>query len=226
MKTKKSEKADLENKKGYFFLIGLLISLGTVLLAFEWRQPPPKPVELGALSYVEPDVLFIPPTTNYEKPMPPKVVVPEIFKLVDNNSETEMDLNVFNSEPDETIIDFDQLVFKPKENQNDEEEEIFMFVEQMPEFPGGDVALRQFLANAVKYPVIAQENNIQGKVYVSFVIDETGNIASVDLLRGVDISLDKEALRVVKSLPKWKPGKQGGKPVKVRFSVPIHFELQ
>lgn len=226
MKTKKSEKANLENKKGYFFLIGLLISLGAVLLAFEWRQPPPKPMDLGAVSFVEPDVLYIPHTTNYEKPMPPKVVVPEIFNLVDNNSETEMDLNVFNTEPDESIIDFNQLVFKPKENQNDKEEEIFVIVEQMPEFPGGDLALRQFLANAVKYPVIAQENGIQGKVYVSFVIDETGNIASVDLLRGVDISLDNEALRVVRALPKWKPGKQGGKPVKVRFSVPIHFELQ
>jgi protein TonB len=86
--------------------------------------------------------------------------------------------------------------------------------------------LRQYLANAVKYPVIAQENGIKGKVYVSFVVDETGNIASVDLLRGVDVSLDNEALRVVRSLPKWKPGKQGGKPVKVLFSVPIQFELQ
>ena len=147
------------------------------------------------LSYVEPDVLYIPPTTNYEKPMPPKVVVPEIFKLVDNDSETEMDLSAFNTEPDESIIDFDKLVFKPKENQNDKEEEIFLFVEQMPEFPGGDAALRQYLANAVKYPEIALENGIQGKVFVSFVIDETGNIASVDLLRGVDISLDKEADR-------------------------------
>lgn len=226
MKTKKSEKANLENKKGYFFLIGLMISLGVVLVAFESKQPLPKPIEQGSVSYVEPDVLYIQPTANYEKPMPPKVVVPEIFKLVDNDSETEMDLAAFNTEPDESIIDFNQLVFKPKDNQNDKEEEIFLFVEQMPEFPGGDLALRQFLANAVKYPVIALENNIQGKVYVSFVIDETGNIASVDLLRGVDISLDKEALRVVKSLPKWKPGKQGGKPVKVRFSVPIQFELQ
>jgi protein TonB len=178
------------------------------------------------MSYVEPDVLYIPPTTNYEKPIPPKVVVPEIFKLVDNNSETEMDLDAFITEPNESIIDFDQLVFKPKENKNDKEEEIFLFVEQMPEFPGGEGALRQYLANAVKYPVIALENNIQGKVYVTFVIDETGNIASVDLLRSVDVSLDNEALRVVRSLPKWKPGKQGGKPVKVRFSVPIQFELQ
>lgn len=226
MKTKKSEKANLENKKGYFFLIGLMISLGVVLVAFESKQPPPKSIEQGSVSYVEPDVLYIPPTANYEKPMPPKVVVPEIFKLVDNNSETEMDLDVFNSEPDDSNIDFNQLVFSSKENQNNREEEIFVIVEQMPEFPGGDLALRKYLASEIKYPAIALENGIHGKVFVSFVIDETGNIASVDLLRGVDIFLDKEALRVVKSLPKWKPGKQGGKPVKVRFSVPIQFELQ
>lgn len=226
MKTKKSEKADLENKKGYFFLFGLMISLGVVLLAFEWRQPPPKPMDLGTANFVEPDVLYIPPTSNHEKPLPPKIVVPQIFTLVDNNSETEMDIDVFNTDPDETIIDLDQLVFKPNESQNNKEEEIFVFVEQMPEFPGGDLALRKYLANAVKYPVIAQENGIQGKVYVSFVIDELGNIASVDLLRGVDSALDNEALRVVQTLPKWKPGKQGGKLVKVRYSVPIHFELQ
>ncbi len=226
MKTKKSEKANLENKRGYFFLFGLLISLGVVLLAFEWKQPAPKPMELGALSFVEPDVLYIPPTTTREKPLPPKIVVPEIFKLVDNNSETDMNMDVFNTEPEEAIIDLDQLVFRPKENQNNKEEEIFVSVEEMPEFPGGDLALRQYLANAIKYPIIAQENDIHGKVYVSFVIDETGNITNVYLLRGVDTSLDNEALRVVQSLPKWKPGKQGGKAVKVRYNVPIQFELQ
>lgn len=226
MKTKKSGKANLENKKGYFFLFGLLISLGLVLLAFEWKHPVTEPMDLGKATFVEPDVLYIPPTTNREKLMPPKVIVPEILKLVDNNSETQMDLDAFNTEPEETIIDFNQLVFNPKESQNNKEDEIFVVVEQMPEFPGGDLALRKFLANAIKYPVVAQENGIQGKVYVSFVIDQAGNIASVDLLRGVDISLDNEALRVVQTLPKWKPGKQGGKPVKVRYSVPINFELQ
>ncbi len=140
MKTKKSEKANLENKKGYFFLFGLMISLGAVLLAFEWKQPPPKPMDLGTAAFVEPDVLYIPPTTNHEKPVPPKVIVPEIFKLVDNDSETEMDLDAFNTEPDETIINLDQLVFNSKENQNNKEEEIFVLVEEMPEFPGGDLA--------------------------------------------------------------------------------------
>jgi protein TonB len=226
MKTKKTEKANLENKKGYFFLFGLAISLGAVLLAFEWKQPVQKPVDLGATSFVEPDFVYIPPTSVQSEPLPPKIVAPEIFKLVANDSETEIDLDGFDTEPDGSIIDFDKLVFVSKDDEIDKEEKIFIVVEEMPEFPGGELALRNYLSNAIQYPVVAQENGIKGKVYVSFVIDETGNIAGVDLLRGVDNSLDNEALRVVRSLPKWKPGKQAGKPVKVRYTVPIQFELQ
>jgi protein TonB len=96
----------------------------------------------------------------------------------------------------------------------------------MPEFPGGELALRKFIANAIKYPVIAQENGIQGKVYVNFVVDKDGSITAAKIARGVDSSLDKEALRVVNSLPKWKPGMQRGKPVKVSYTVPISFVLQ
>ena len=96
----------------------------------------------------------------------------------------------------------------------------------MPEFPGGEAALRQFLATAVKYPVIAQENGIQGRVYVTFVVNTDGSITDARIARGVDPSIDKEALRVVNTLPKWKPGKQRGKPVRVSYTVPINFVLQ
>jgi protein TonB len=102
----------------------------------------------------------------------------------------------------------------------------FFIVEQMPEFPGGEGALRKFLANSVKYPVIAQENGIQGKVFVNFVVESTGGISNVKVTRGVDSSLDKEAIRVVRSMPKWIPGKQGGQAVRVSFTVPINFVLQ
>ena len=102
----------------------------------------------------------------------------------------------------------------------------FLVVEQMPEFPGGDLALRKFLANSVKYPVIAQENGIQGKVFINFVVDKNGGISNVKVFRGVDPSLDKEAVRVVKAMPKWIPGKQGGQPVRVSYTVPINFVLQ
>ncbi|MGC9355372.1 MAG: TonB family protein [Mariniphaga sp.] len=106
------------------------------------------------------------------------------------------------------------------------DEQIFFIVEEMPEFPGGELALRQYIANAIKYPVIAQENGIQGRVYVTFVVNTDGSVADARIARGVDPSLDKEALRVVNSLPKWKPGKQRGKPVRVSYTVPINFVLQ
>jgi protein TonB len=96
----------------------------------------------------------------------------------------------------------------------------------MPVFPGGDLALRKYIANAVKYPVIAQENGIQGKVFITFVVDKDGSVSNARIARGVDPSIDKEALRVVNSLPRWKPGKQRGKPVRVSYTVPINFQLQ
>jgi protein TonB len=96
----------------------------------------------------------------------------------------------------------------------------------MPEFPGGEAALRKYIANSIKYPVIAQENGIQGKVFVTFVVDKDGSITQAKVVRGVDPSLDKEALRVVNSLPKWVPGRQRGNPVKVSYTVPISFVLQ
>ncbi|HKL71223.1 MAG TPA: energy transducer TonB, partial [Marinilabiliaceae bacterium] len=104
--------------------------------------------------------------------------------------------------------------------------EVFMIVEEMPEFPGGNAALMKYLANAVKFPVIAQENGIQGRVYVQFVISAKGEVTNAVILRGVDSSLDKEALRVVQNMPKWKPGKQRNRPVRVSYTVPINFVLQ
>lgn len=106
------------------------------------------------------------------------------------------------------------------------EEEVFVVVEEMPEFPGGVKALRTYLATAVKYPVIAQENGIQGKVYVNFVVNKDGTVSNAKIARGVDPSLDAEALRVVSTLPKWKPGKQRGAPVRVSYTVPISFKLE
>jgi TonB family protein len=108
----------------------------------------------------------------------------------------------------------------------DASEQIFFIVEEMPEFPGGEIALRQYIANAVKYPVTAQEKGIQGKVYVTFVVSKDGSVADCKIARGVDPSLDKEALRVVSELPKWMPGKQKGKNVNVSYTIPINFQLQ
>lgn len=105
-------------------------------------------------------------------------------------------------------------------------EEVFTIVENQPEFPGGDAARTKFLNDNINYPVIAQENGIQGRVICNFVVERDGSITDVQVVRGVDPSLDKEAIRVIKSMPKWLPGKQRGKPVRVRFTLPITFRLQ
>ena len=117
-----------------------------------------------------------------------------------------------------------KMVVAPKSLSADEQ--IFFITEDMPEFPGGEMALRQFIANSVKYPIDAQKNGIQGKVYVTFVVSKDGSIADAKIARGVNPSIDAEALRVVNALPKWMPGKQKGKAVNVSYTVPINFVLQ
>jgi TonB family protein len=115
-------------------------------------------------------------------------------------------------------------IIQPKKLKSDEQ--VFFTVEEMPEFPGGEMALRTYIASAIKYPVIAQEKGIQGKVYVTFVVSKDGSVVNCSIARGVDPSLDGEALRVVNSLPKWMPGKQRGEFVNVSYTVPINFVLQ
>ena len=229
MDLKKSQKADLENKKNLFFMLGLVIALGVTLLAFEWTSKPSKAESLGSIQTQEVEEEIIPITREQEikpppPPPPPKVV--EVLNIVDDDVEIEDELEIEDSEADdETVIDVAPVVVA-EEEEEEETAEVFFIVEDMPEFPGGDLALRKYIANAVKYPVIAQENGIQGKVYVTFVVGKDGSINNAQVARGVDPSLDKEALRVVNSLPKWKPGKQRGKPVNVSYTVPINFVLQ
>ncbi len=227
MINKKSKKADLENKRNSFFLIGLVIALGSVLFAFEWKIGPQQPMEFENTTIVAEDDIYIPSTPS-EKTEPPqqKIEVP-FFELVDDNSIIENEFEAFDSETtDDNIFNVTDFVIASTKDKFNKTDEPFLFVEEMPEFPGGERALLNYLSNNVKYPVIAQENGIQGKVYISFVIDENGNINDVILVRGVDKSLDNEAIRVISSMPKWKPGKQRGESVKVRFNVPITFELK
>ena len=121
------------------------------------------------------------------------------------------------------IADLKQVVVQgtPKE-----EEKVFDMVEQMPSFPGGDAELMSFLAKNMKYPAMAQENGVQGRVICQFVVTKDGTVKDVNVLRSLDPSCDKEAVRVLLSMPRWIPGKQNGKPVAVKFTVPIIFRLQ
>jgi protein TonB len=144
---------------------------------------------------------------------------------VDDDVEIEDELFIDTEVTDDMVIDVAPVIQTAAEEE-EEETQVFFIVEDMPEFPGGELALRQYIANAIKYPVIAQENGIQGRVYVTFVVNTDGSVSDARIARGVDPSLDKEALRVVNQLPKWKPGMQRGKPVRVSYTVPINFVLQ
>jgi periplasmic protein TonB len=229
MELKKSEKADLENKKNMFLMIGLVVALGVSLLAFEWTSKPSEAASLGSLNAAAVEEEVIPITRQEEiktPPPPPPQTVVEVLNIVDNAAQVNDDLSIFDSEADkETMVDVAPIV-AAKEEKEEEEAQIFYIVEEMPEFPGGEAALRAFIAKSINYPVIAQENGVQGKVYVSFIVDKDGGISDAKIARSVDPSLDKEALRVVNTLPKWKPGKQRGKPVRVSYTVPISFVLQ
>lgn len=227
MELKKSPKADLENKRKIFFEFGLVIAIAACLFGFESSNQMKRTIDLGTLDN-QSLVIEIPPITRPEelKPIAPPPKVVDLILITENDAIIDEDLVIEDSEVDNlTAIHAAMQIQNPQEVNNDEEK-IFFIADEMPEFPGGNLALLRYLNLNVKYPVIAVENGITGKVTVNFVVNTDGTISDARILRGVDPSLDKEALRVVNSLPKWKPGKQSGIAVRVSFSVPINFLLQ
>ncbi len=230
MEIKKYPKVDLDRYHNFLLEIGLILALGICYAALEWKTKIKETNNFDQLTVGETESEIIPITRQEEVrppdlPPPPKVV--EILNIVSNDVKLDKELELETTEADEkTEINVVPIVIQTEKEEEKEESPIFYVVEEMPEFPGGEMALRKFIANAIKYPVIAQENGIQGKVYVSFVVGKDGNVSDAKVIRGIDPSLDKEALRVVNSLPRWKPGKQRGEPVRVSFSVPISFVLQ
>ena len=215
MISKKNPKISLENKKAMFFQIGLAITLIVVLIAFEWKSYDKSNYYFGDLNIDDMEEEIIPITRQEVKPPPPPPPPPEIIEIVEDEVEIEKELEI-----EETETDEDEIV-----EIEEDDEEFFMVVENMPEFPGGDLGLMKFIQKNVKYPAIAKEYNITGKVYVSFIVDKLGKVTNVKIVRGVDKNLDAEALRVVSLLPKYKPGKQRGKSVRVMFTIPINFTL-
>ncbi len=228
MELKKSSKANLEQKRGVFILLGLAFSLGITLLAFEWTTEVKQADSLGEVVVADVEEEFIPITreeTVVETAPPPVQTVVDVLNIVDDDTEIEEELVIEDTEADqETIIEIAPIIEQEDEVETDTK--IFSIVEESPEFPGGEAALINYLSSHVKYPIVAQENGIQGKVYVKFVVNRDGSVSDAVVLRGVNESLDKEALRVVNTLPTWKPGKQGGKTVRVSYQVPISFKLQ
>lgn len=225
MEVKKNPKLDLRQYSGLFLQIGFVLSLGIMLLAFNMTRHEKIAGNLGELDDLVAEEEIIPITRQEEikpppPPEPPKVT--EVLNIVEDDVEIEDELEIEDTEADqETAVEIVEI----DEEEEEEEAQVFFIVENMPEFPGGDLELRKYINQNVVYPEIAKENGIQGRVFVQFVVNQKGEVEQVKIVRGVDPSLDKEAVRVIQSLPKWTPGSQRGKPVKVSFTVPINFQL-
>jgi protein TonB len=227
MELKKSKKADLENKKGIFIQVGLVVALSVVLIGFEWTSKPSVLDDTEMVKEIQfEDEMIITrreePPKEEPKPEAPKVA--EVLEIVENDEEID-DFDFDMEVDDDTEYDFTMM---DDEDENIEEEQIFYIVEDMPTFNGGEPAVefRKYIANNLEYPEIAAENGISGRVIVQFAVNSTGKVVDAIVVRSVDPALDKEAIRVVMASPKWSPGKQRGKPVKVLFTFPINFVLQ
>ena len=226
MQIKKSEKASLEKDKLMYVLMGLVFVLSLCYVALEWTKKEVTKYEITDTDLFFEEEIEIQTTSQETPPPPPPPAVQEVevLNVVEDNVETEsIDINTEDDKETEVVIA--APVEAPVEEE--EEEVVFVVVESMPEFPGGQQALFKYLSDNIKYPVIAQENGIQGRVICQFTVNKDGSIVDIEVVRsGGDPSLDKEAVRVIKTMPKWKPGKQRGKPVRVKFTVPVSFKLQ
>jgi protein TonB len=227
MNVKKSEAANLENKRSIFREIGMIIALSLVLLAFNWKTYE-KQVFQNYQRNTDDIPIELVPVTQQKPPEPPKAPKPAVIltiNIVDNDSPVDEDYMIdAEANPMDTVE-----VYIPipavKDEEDAVEKEIFRVVESMPVFPGGEAALYAYLAENTEYPKIAREAAISGTVYVSFVVEKDGFITDVQLLRGIGGGCDEEAIRVVQNMPVWTPGKQRNIPVRVQYSLGVKFIL-
>lgn len=223
MEVKKNPEVDVNKKSSMYFMIGAVVALSVLLLSFEWKTYDATVQELGKLVLDLEEEEIIPITQQELPPPPPPPPPATIIEIVEDDEEIEEELEI-----EDTEVDEDEVIeiVAVEEEEEVAEEEIFTIVETNPSFPGGDAKMYEYLGKNMNYPPIAQDNNIQGRVYVSFVVEKNGKITDVRVLRGIGGGCDEEAIRVVKSMPSWSPGKQRGKAVRVRFNLPIVFKLQ
>jgi len=224
MELKKDPKVDLARQSSLFLNIGLLVSLGLVLLAFEWKSYD----DLSALNFapaeVQTEELIDIPITEMPPPPPPVVQQPEIVEVPDDKEIEEELVNLDTEITPETVVAPPPPV-ETAPAVEEEVDEIFQVVENQPEPVGGMAAFYKHVQKNLKYPEQARRMGVEGRVFVQFVVDKDGNLTDVQILKGIGSGCDEEALRVVKSAPKWNPGKQRGRPVRVRMSIPIVFKL-
>ena len=229
MELKKSNKADLERRKGMYLVVGLVVSLSLVLIGFEWNKPPGGLDDSEMVKEIQFEDEMMQITRREEpkpEPKPEQPKVAEVLEIVDDDVKIDDEFDFDMEATDDSEYDFTSVM--GDDDEEIDEDEVFYIVEDMPTFNGGDAAteFRKYIAQNLRYPEIAAENGISGRVIIQFAVNKTGKVVDAVIVRSVDPALDKEAVRVVMSSPKWVPGKQRGKAVKVLFTFPINFVLQ
>ena len=229
MEVKKSPKADLNNKKVLFIEIGLVVALLVTIAAFEHntREKSESLFEDETAQLIEEEIIPITQETPPPPPETPKIpVLSDQIDIVDDN--IKVDDNILNLEDDANLgVEIMDYVEEVQEEVVEEEAIPFALVEEKPKFQGGDAnTFSKWVSSHLDYPEIAKENGVSGRVMVQFTVNPNGTVSDVKVLRGVDPSLDKEAVRVIQSSPKWTPGKQRDRAVKVTYQFPVIFQLR
>ena len=226
MEIKKSPKADLRNKRGLLLEIGLVVSLLLVIVAFAYtpKEHRIEQIDTGG-AIVEEQIVEI-TRQDQKPPEPPKKVevkvIADLLEVVTNDTKIATDFNF--SEFDEDTEILQQVEVKEEEVVDDQP---FLIVETMPKFQGGDLnTFRKWVQDNVKFPTIALENGISGRVTLSFVIEKDGRLTNIQVLQTPDRSLSEEAVRVLNKSPKWTPGKQRNQVVRVKYTLPVEFRMQ
>ena len=227
MEIKKSPKADLQNRKGLFLEIGLVISLLLVVAAFMYA-PKEYRIEQVDLNYgpIEEEITEI--TRNEQKPpeAPKKIeikVFNDILDIVTNDTKITTEVDFFDLEGD---LEISTQIVELQEEEEVEDDTPYIKVEKMPSFMGGDLnTFRKWVQERIKYPQIAQENGITGRVVLSFVVEKDGSVTNIQVLQSPDRSLGEEASRVLATSPKWEPGQQSSQKVRVKYTLPVMFQI-
>jgi len=228
MELKKNEKANLENKKSLFLQVGLILALIICIVAIEWTSGQKRDSIFDGMTEeaIEEEQIPVTEETPPEEIPPPEVTVTDLFEIVEEDGEIEDEVRLEDDEAwEDKVVGIYAPVLQAEEEET--EDEIFVIVEDMPKFRGGDInKFREWVQKRVRYPELAAENGIQGRVFISFVVETNGNVSNVAVTRSVDALLDDGAKEAVAASPKWEPGMQRGRPVRVRYSIPIIFQLQ
>jgi periplasmic protein TonB len=223
MEAKKTDSADLTKKSGFFLSIGLLVTMVLVVTAFEWKQYEDSLVDLqGKNMNTFEEVMEVPPTEQ-PPPPPPQVQQPQVVEVPDEEEiKEDIKVNLDVEVTDQTKIE--EIVVQAAEPE-EESDQIFTIVEESATPKGGMAAFYKYVSDKIKYPPQARRMGIEGRVFVEFVIGKDGTLTEVRAIKGIGAGCDEEAVRIVQSAPAWNPGKQRGKPVKQRYTLPIIFKL-